>query len=267
MISPIKQCLTLFLMLFTLTAMAETGPRSFPQVLDSGELRIGVSVYPPWVMRAKSGELVGSEIDMGRRLAADMGLKPQFAEYEWRALIPSLNKGDIDIIISGMAIKPSRALKVNFSRPYGDAGIGLVANTALTKNIKSLDELKQPGVTIVAIKDTVSEELAGRLFARATLKSVATEEEATEALLQGKAHALIASNPLPKFIALKNPGKVDVPLSKELLSFKEGMAINKGDVDFLNFIDSWVTARTADAWIPSTRRYWLESLEWQDQVK
>lgn len=266
MSSLIKQCLTVLLIVFATLATAETSQRDFQQVLKSGELRIGVSLYPPWVMRSKSGQLMGSEIDMGNRLAADMGVEARFGEYEWQQLIPALNKGEIDIIISGMAIKPSRALKVNFSMPYGDAGIGLAANTELTREFKSLDELKQSKVKIAVIKKTVSEELAGRLFAKATLVKVATQAEAEELLLQGKVHALVASNPLPDFIALKHPKKVDVPLNTPLLSFKEGMAINKGDVDFLNFINSWVIARTADAWIPSTRAYWLESLDWKDQV-
>jgi polar amino acid transport system substrate-binding protein len=78
---------------------------------------------------------------------------------------------------------------------------------------------------------------------------------------------MIAANPLPKFLSLKYPQKVDLPLVKSLLSFKEGLAINKGDADFINFLDAWVVARTADAWIPGVRRYWLETLDWQEQVK
>ncbi len=105
------------------------------------------------------------------------------------------------------------------------------------------------------------------MFARATRVTLDTEEALKKALLKGDIHFAVAANPLPRFLALEHPDKVDVPLSKPLLSFKEGMAINKGDHDFLNFLDAWVTARTADAWIPSTRQYWLESLDWQEQVK
>lgn len=262
----IKQSLVLVLVFFAAMATAGDGQRHFQQIIKSGELRIGVSLYPPWVMRSKAGELIGSEVDMGRRLAADMGVDASFGEYEWQQLIPALNKGEIDVIISGMAIKPSRALQVNFSRPYGESGIGLAANTALTKDFKSLDELQQPKVKIAVISKTLSADLAQRVFARATLVTVATQAEAEDMLLNGKVHALVASNPLPRFIAIKHPGKVDVPLNKPLLTFKEAMAINKGDVDFLNFLDSWIIARTADAWIPSTRSYWLESLDWKDQV-
>lgn len=245
----------------------EKHQRDFKQILNSNELRVGVALFSPWVMRAKDGRLVGSEIDMAKRLAADMGIKPVIGLYEWEQLIPALEKGDIDIIVSGMAIKPNRALRVNFSRPYGDAGIGLVANTQLTADFASIDDLKKPSVTIAAITDTVSADVARRLFDGAKIKYFATQQETENALLKGKVHAVIAANPLPQFLALKYPDTVDVPFAKPLLSFKEGFAINKGDVDFLNFLDAWVVAHSADAWIASTRRYWLETLQWQEQVQ
>lgn len=267
MFSKITQWLLLTCMIGLSALASAESPRSFDQILNSGSLRIGVSVFPPWVMQAKDGKLVGSEIDMGRRLAADMGLKPEFGEYDWKQLIPALNKGEIDIIVSGMAIKPSRALKVNFSQPYGDSGIGLAANTAKTKNIAGLDDLKNPKIKIGVVEETVSHDLAKRMFSKATLVPMVTEEALEKALLSGDVQFVIASNPLPKFLALRHRGKIDEPLNAPLLSFKEGLAINKGDSDFLNFIDSWVVARTADGWIPSTREYWLESLDWQEQVK
>lgn len=254
------------LLSFQATAV-EKHQRDFKQILKSGELRVGVSLYPPWVMRAKDGQLIGSEIDMANRLAADMGIKPVIGLYEWEQLIPVLESGDIDIIVSGMAIKPSRALRVNFSRPYGDAGIGLVTNSSLTADFKSLEDLKKPGVIIGTQAETVSADVARRLFSTATIKYFASQQETEQALLDGKIYAVIAANPVPEFLALQYPDKVDVPVNKPLMSFKEGFAINKGDADFLNFLDAWVVAHSADAWIASTRRYWLETLDWQEQVR
>ena len=257
------------LLILSLTASAGEKPsiRAFQAIVDSGQLRVGVAIFPPWVIRAKDGQLIGSEIDMAGRLAADMGLSPDIGLYEWKQLIPALERGDIDIIVSGMAINPERALRVNFSRPYGDAGVGMAANTQLTSGFKSLDEMKLPGVNIGVVSDTVSASVAKRMFSKTTIKAFVSESEAQQALLKGDLHAVIAANPLPKFWSLKHSEKIDVPLAKPLLSFKEGLAINKGDADFLNFLDAWVVARTADAWIPSTRHYWLETLQWQEQVE
>ena len=216
----IRTVLVLCAVLVSLTVVAsEKSARNFEEIVASGELRVGVSIFPPWVMRAKDGQLVGSEIDMAKRLAADMGLKPELALYEWEALIAALNAKEIDIIVSGMGINPSRAMAVNFSRPYGDAGVGLAANTSLTSKFQSMDELKQPNVTIGVIANTVSADVASRMFGNARVKTFITEDDAQQALIGGKLHAFVAANPLPTFLALKYPGKIDVPLKKPLLSF------------------------------------------------
>jgi polar amino acid transport system substrate-binding protein len=264
----IKTLMLLSVLVLSLTSWADDiDHREFNDIIKSGELRVGVAIFTPWVMRAKDGQLVGSEIDMARRLAADMGVKPVIGLYEFEQLIPTLNKGDIDIIVSGMGIKPSRALKVNFSRPYGDAGIGLATNTQMTADFTSVEDLKRPSVKIGVIGDTMSADVAKRLFSKSTIKAYMNQDDMEKALLEGKVHGIIAAQPVPNFLSLQHPQKVDVPLARPLLSFKEGMAINKGDADFLNFLDSWVIARTADAWISSTRHYWLETLKWKEQVQ
>lgn len=246
---------------------ADAPLNTIPSIIASGELKVGVSIFHPWVMQAKSGDFIGSEIDMANRLAKDMGLSAKFTVYDWKDLVTALEKGEIDIIVSGMAIKPDRALRVNFSRPYADAGIGLAANTALTEKFASLSELKQAGVKLGVISETVSAEVAKRLFPKTTIKPFTTAEQAQLALVKGELHALVVANPLPKFLTIKYPGQVDEPLARPLISFKEGLAIRKGDADFLAFLDAWVVSRTADEWIPSMRRYWHESLEWQQQVQ
>jgi polar amino acid transport system substrate-binding protein len=86
---------------------------------------------------------------------------------------------------------------------------------------------------------------------------------AEEAIVNGKIHAYLEAKPIPRFIALDHPSKVDVPLSEPLLSTKAGFAINKGDADFLNFLNSWIVAREADTWLPSTHDYWFKSLQWK----
>ena len=37
-----------------------------------GKIIIGLSTFVPWAMRAKNGEIIGFEIDVGRKLAEDM---------------------------------------------------------------------------------------------------------------------------------------------------------------------------------------------------
>jgi len=236
---------------------------NFNKIIENGTLRVGVSLFTPWTFKDKSGELVGFEIDVAKKLSKDMGVTPKLISYDWEKLIPALNDNHIDIIIAGMAITPKRALKVNFSLPYATSGISLATNIELTKGIKSVEELNRPSIKIGVISATVSESLAKRVFDKASIMLIQKSNDAEDAIVTGKIHAYMESEPIPHFIALEHPKKVDVPLSEPLLITRAGFAINKGDADFLSFLNSWIISRKADTWLESTHDYWFESLKWK----
>lgn len=263
----IKSSLLFALLVFSLALQAAEQPvRSFQKILDSGELRVGVALFPPWVMRSKNGELIGSETDIARKLARDMGVELKYSLFQWSELIPALEKGEVDVVISGVAITPRRALQVKFSQPYAENGVGMAANTALTKDINSMQAMKQPGINIGVVKGTVSEKVGRKAFEGATFKSFVAEDKAEEALLKGQLHALVLSNPGPKFMVLKYPEKLDQPLAKPLMGLREAFAVNKNHSAFVDYLDSWIYAREADGTLATIRQYWFESLSWQDQL-
>ncbi len=237
----------------------------FQSLLKTGNLRVGVALFTPWVFKDKNGDLAGFEIDVASKLAKDMNLTPQFVSYDWDKLIPALTGGQIDIIVAGMAITPQRALKINFSQPYATAGINIATNLALTKDVVGLVELNQEKMKIGVVAETVSEDLALKVFDKASIVKYKTSKEAGNALAAGKIHVYMESKPIPLFLALENPGKIDVPLSQPLLITKAGFAIEKGDPDFLNFLNSWIIARESDTWLISIHDYWFKTLKWRQK--
>jgi len=238
----------------------------FDQIIKKGEIRVGISIMAPWVMKDKNGKYVGFEIDIAKQLASDMGVKPVFKEYEWDKLIPALQNKEIDIIASGISITPKRGLKVRFSNPYSSSGYNLVSNLKLTKDFTSIKDLNDSKVFIGAVKGTVSESLVPKIFPRAKIDTYKDNKEATDAVVNGTVHAYIASAPTPRFVALRYPDEVDLPLEKPLLVTKEGFAINKHNSEMLAYLNSWITAHEADSWLKSTHSYWFKSLKWRRKV-
>jgi len=261
-----------FFLGFAGIAQAETSgsrsadSRSFNQILASHTLRVGVFLAEPYVMRDAAGKWSGSEIDIANRLSRDMGIGVEFRQYPaWDQLVPALQRGDIDIIISGFSITPQRALQVYFSTPYATSGVGIATNTKLTSGYSSLDSLNRPDVAIGVVGGTVAEQVARDIFAKAGIKTFDSESKAEEALVKGLLHAYVASEPAPRFMALRHPKDIDVPVSKPLVATREAFAVRRGDNEFINFLNAWVAARDADAWLPSTHKYWFESLSWQNK--
>ena len=245
---------------------AKLGVNALQNVLDRGELRVAVALYPPWAMQDEGGELRGFEIDVAKQLASDLGVKPKFKVVNWDALIPTLTKGSADIIASGFSITPDRALQVNFSQSYASSGTGLATNLSLTGDFDSLTNLNAPDVKIAVVEGMLSERLARSSFPAASFLLFDTSENASKALIEGKAHAFVVANPVPRFISLRHPDKVDVPLQEPLRVTREAFAIRKGDADFLAYLNAWITARESDTWLEGHHDYWFKSLRWRAQA-
>ena len=256
----------LLLVLGISSGAAAGSPDVFDQIIKKGEIRVGISIMAPWVMKDKDGEYIGFDIDIAKQLAKDMGVKPVFKEYEWNKMIPALEKKEIDIIASGISITPARSLKIRFSNPYSTSGYNLVSNLKLTKDFSSIKDLNDSKVYIGAVKGTVSESLVPKIFPRAKLDTFKDNKEATDAVVNGTIHAFVASAPIPRFVALKYPDEVDLPLEKPLLVTKEAFAINTHNPEMLAYLNSWIVAHEADAWIKSTHAYWFKSLQWRRKL-
>jgi polar amino acid transport system substrate-binding protein len=241
--------------------------RDLQQVLNGGTLRVGVALYAPWAARGPEGELVGFEIDVARQLAADMGVEAVLLVYDFERLIPALESGEIDLIAAGLTITPERALHVNFSQPYAETGVALATNLPRTAAVERLEDLDSDAYSVAAVEGSVAVELGRRLLPRAELRLFDSVEAASAALLAGEVDAYLEDEPIPTFLALENPDAIDVPMSRPLLASRAAFAVNKGDPDFLAFLNAWITARDADTWLPTTIGYWFESLQWRSRVE
>jgi len=247
-------------------ACAAASADALDRIIDRGSLRIGVAEFVPWTMKDADGELIGFEIDLGHKLAADMGVTADIRLYDWEEVIAALEKREIDVIAGGMAITPKRALRVNFSRPVARSGVGIATNTRMTSDMQTLEELNHPDIVIATAADTMSAEVSQTLFDEANVIVFGNGNEAAAAVLDGEAHAYLASMPEIMFLSLRNPDVVDVPIDEPLFASAEALAVRKGEQELLTFLDAWVTARQADKWIQSTRDYWFGTLDWAEQL-
>ncbi|OYX82988.1 MAG: ABC transporter substrate-binding protein [Azorhizobium sp. 35-67-5] len=65
--------------------------------------------YPPLEMKdPATGALTGFDVALGQALAAKLGLKMQWQETSFEAMLSSLKTGRVDIILSGMSDLPAR---------------------------------------------------------------------------------------------------------------------------------------------------------------
>jgi polar amino acid transport system substrate-binding protein len=236
------------------------------QVLKRGELRVGFSTFVPWAMQNQQGEYVGFEIDVAKRLADDMGVKLRLEPTQWSGIIPALLAGKFDVIIGGMSIQPQRALKVNFTIPYEYSGMAIVADRIKAGNFKTLDAFNKPNVILAVRQGTTAVDAAKRYMPKAQLKLFDQEAQTIQEVLNGRATAVVASEPFPAFQALEHPDKLVLPLDEPFTREPIAFAVRKGDPDFLNFLDGWIRTVTDDGWLAERHAYWFRTEAWKRQV-
>lgn len=267
MILIVPALLSLPLNTHTVLAGYKSTPSTVDRVLQRGVLKVGMSTFVPWAMKAKTGKLIGFEIDVARRLAEDMGVDIQFIPTKWSGIIPALITGKFDVIIGGMGIVPKRNLKVNFSIPYDYTGMSMVAHLQKAPGFNKVEDFNKPGIVIAARLGSTAVTAARKYIPKAELRLFDDESQAYQELVNGRAHAVVGSAPTPAFQALKYPDRLYLPLKAPFTREPIGFAVNKGDPDTLNFFNNWIRVVTAEGWLKERKHYWFRTKDWENLIQ
>src|SRR5665647_3363832 len=63
-------------------------------------------------------ELIGFEVDIMNAIARRLGVKARMVQYTWSNLVPSLERGDFDIVMNGLESTAERRERILLSEPY-----------------------------------------------------------------------------------------------------------------------------------------------------
>lgn len=234
-------------------------------IKQEGVIKIGLSIFRPWSMRDLNGELVGFELDVGRELAKDMGVEVEFIPTSWDGIIPALVSGKFDVIISGMTITPQRNLTVAFSDPYAFSGMTILSNKAMTEGF-TLEDYNSPDVTFAARRGATPATVIASMFPKAQLLMFDEDGATTQEVLNGNAHATMASEPAPSESARRYPDTLYVPFNQAFQAGGEAFAFRKGDPDAENFFNNWIGTKMRVGWLKERHDYWFRGEDWKELV-
>jgi polar amino acid transport system substrate-binding protein len=214
-----------FFLFTALTLHAEPAP-----------LRVGMELsYPPFETIGPDGKPTGVSVDLAGVIAGHLGRPLVIENIPFTGLIPALQSGKIDIILSSMTASPERSKVVAFSDPYLTAG--LAALVPAQSKAQGLDDLDRKGRVIVVRQGTT-----GEVFARAKLRNarVLTLDKESACVLevaQGKADAFIYDQMSVYQNAKRNPATtraILAPLQQESWA----VALRKNDVELREKINA-----------------------------
>jgi len=119
------------------------------ELAQRDELVCGVrsTVYPFGFINPRTNDLEGFDVDLGKAIAADLGLRARFMAVSSLERIPALLRGDIDLIVAAMTHQFDRESQIDFSLTYFMDGQRLLVRNG--QGIRSISDLagKTVGVT------------------------------------------------------------------------------------------------------------------------
>jgi len=159
-------------------------------------LRVGMDAsFPPFEALAPDGSLTGFDVDLARELGRRLGVEVRFVpNLSYDGLYDALAADQVDVLISALAVNPTRTADFAYSDAYFDAGQVLVVperGAAITK----MDDLAG---RVVAVEfgsrgDLAVRELGGQV-GDITLLRCETSADAVGAVLAGNADAAVVDH-------------------------------------------------------------------------
>lgn len=164
-------------------------------------LTVGLcAAYPPFESRdAKSGEIVGFDIDLANEIGKIIGKQVIIKDAEWQALLGGLKNAHYDVIISAMSAQEAGKGNVNISDSYyqlNDVVVVKKANTTILspKDLKN----KNVGVQLGSGSEQAVDKLEGlKRVARYNYNPEAfldLKQERIDAVVVGYAYAVTQKN-------------------------------------------------------------------------
>jgi polar amino acid transport system substrate-binding protein len=92
------------------------------QIRQRGEITWGADLQggEPYVYEdpAQPDRIIGFEVDVMAAIARRLGVRSRMVQYAWSNLVPSLERGDFDVIANGLEATAERRERILLSEPY-----------------------------------------------------------------------------------------------------------------------------------------------------
>jgi glutamate transport system substrate-binding protein len=249
-------------------ATATTEKRTFEagttmaRLQDEGEIAIGVKYdVPPFGFKnPRSGAIEGFDVDIGKAIADELGVKPKFIEAISDNRVPFLKDGTADLILSTMTINAERDEEIDFSDPYFIARGRILVKKSNTA-IKGVEDLA--GKQVCTVLGSTYEDTLKKQAPKAERRTVDTYSECLDLVQNGSVDAestddVILTGHIIQDDSLKLVGE---PLTTE----PYGAGIKQGDTEFQAFVNEVLQKFKDDGRWATTYQKWVGRYTGEEQ--
>lgn len=230
--------LLVMLGLFSGIAVAQTAER----VQETGVLTVGLEgTYPPFNFVDENNNMAGFDVDISDEIASRLGVTTEYVGSSWASLIGGLQVDKYDVIIAQMSITEERQQSVDFTRPYVVSGAVLISRVG-DDRFSELEDISghKVGVGIGTTFETVARSVNG-----ADVRTYDSFQAYAQELVTGRVDVII-NDQLTAGFAIVDQG-LPMEITSGLVSEDViGIAVKKGNEDFVNTLDDILNAMIED---------------------
>lgn len=262
------------LLVFALTLLsgcAEMNSRPASPVIDAieqrGELVVGTSgSMPPLSMTTKDGKVIGFDIDLARYMADSMGVKLKVQTMTFKDLLPALEAGQVDVVISNMTMTPERNLKVAFVGPYLTSGKCILSKIETLAEADETAEINDPRTRLAAVEGSTSQIFVQELASKATLVPTKDYDQALGMVFRDEVHALVADYPICVVALMRYPDKGLISALSLLTYEPLGVALPASDPLLVNWMENFLHRLRKTGHLAKLKARWFEREDWVKQL-
>lgn len=223
---------------------------------DPTLLRVGVTAnYAPMIFK-QGNDIVGAEVDLARRLGAELGKTVQLVNMKWEGLIPALLGGRVDIVMSGMTITKARQVRAQFSDPYMRSGLFALMRRSDQSRYDTREKVIGTAATVGVLPDTTGDVFVQKRFARANRWILASTDDAVFQLKRGTVDLFVYDAAGVMWLVSENEADLAAlkqPLDQEYL----GWALRRADTELREAVNRALSGWRRDGTLEGILKRWL----------
>lgn len=217
-------------------------------LVQPGTLTLGTDFNYPPLEYIEGTEQKGFDVELMDKVAASMGLENDMLDTRFNSLIPGLNAGRFDAVVSALYVTEERAEQIDFV-PYSKTGQAFVVKN--DSGFRPQEPRDLCGRTVAVLQGAVVEGLAnGEIKAMCEeagetleVSSLPTDTEAANEVTSGRADVLFTDRAVAAFRTKQNPeAGLEVSSQEILYPVAVGIGVRKGDADTRRALEEAVGA-------------------------
>ncbi len=234
--------LIIFGLLVAITGTLQAADGStLERIQQRGTLILGTSGNMPSMSQIDSeGKISGFDIDLARVMASLMGVKLDVQVMPFSELLPALEAGKVDVVISNMTITAQRNLRVAFVGPYLVSGKCIVTKNESLAKAEESGDLNTAATRLAVLAGSTSEDFARELFPAATIVTINDYDKGAQLVASDEANGMLTDYPICLATLKSHPNDGFVSVFSLLTYEPIGIALPANDAHFINWTENFL---------------------------